>query len=165
MTTLRITSPTSKAQIQRNMMEPRRSTGVATTKLHILDRPLSRGKSEVCAAVPTAVLPPPRPSYKQRNPCLTARTPAAGEPQRLRLSLLRDGAVLPGPRAEHLGPREPVRSAVSAVIELRISEGRSRRLAPGWTTRASAWACAWARCCATARRTAGARRGCSACCR
>lgn len=29
------------------MMEPRRSTGVATTKLHILDRPLSRGKTEV----------------------------------------------------------------------------------------------------------------------
>ncbi|TMW69523.1 hypothetical protein Poli38472_001679 [Pythium oligandrum] len=29
------------------MMEPRRSTGVATTKLHILDRPLSRGKNEV----------------------------------------------------------------------------------------------------------------------
>lgn len=31
------------------MMEPRRSTGVATTKLHILDRPLSRGKTEVRA--------------------------------------------------------------------------------------------------------------------
>jgi hypothetical protein len=30
-----------------SMMEPRRSTGVATTKLHILDRPLSRGKTEV----------------------------------------------------------------------------------------------------------------------
>lgn len=28
-------------------MEPRKSTGLAATKLHILDRPLSRGKSEV----------------------------------------------------------------------------------------------------------------------
>lgn len=28
-------------------MEPRRSTGLSATKLHILDRPLSRGKNEV----------------------------------------------------------------------------------------------------------------------
>lgn len=27
-------------------MEPRRSTGLSATKLHILDRPLSRGKTE-----------------------------------------------------------------------------------------------------------------------
>lgn len=32
-------------------MEPRRSTGLAATKLHILDRPLSRGKSEVRLSV------------------------------------------------------------------------------------------------------------------
>lgn len=33
--------------ITETTMEPRRSTGLSATKLHILDRPLSRGKNEV----------------------------------------------------------------------------------------------------------------------